>query len=71
MKGKDVVIGGTYLTRIGTELARVVVVAAVTLYGRRIMTGYVVRREGEEDRLPKPRSAAALRVDLRAQGPLT
>ena len=64
MKQKDVVIGETYLTRIGEELARVVVVSihADRPYMReKVRTTFTVRREGETVHLPKRRTAAALR----------
>jgi hypothetical protein len=59
MKTKDVIVGQTYLARIGTELARVVVIAKVTDYKDRVK--FQVRRESERSPLPKARSAAALR----------
>ena len=72
MKTEDVKIGGTYETRIGQNLCRVVVVdrkegsrgwvGAVSgkRYNKR-RASFSVRRENETRTLPKPRSAAALR----------
>ena len=65
MKTADVVIGATYLTRVGGSLVRVVVVrkenplAFSTL--RRRQVRFTVRRVGEERVLPKTRTASALR----------
>ena len=64
MKQKDVVVGNTYLTYIGTTLSRVVVVQIrepIPGYDRSRCARYVVRRENEERSLPKFRTAAALR----------
>jgi hypothetical protein len=62
VKLADVKIGEVYLTKIGEELARVVVVdrrLEPTRKGYR--TTFRVRREGERELLPKSRTAAALR----------
>lgn len=60
MKLKDVVIGGVYVTRIGAELARVVVIAKYE--NSRGKMAFRVRREGMDCcALPKMRTAAALR----------
>lgn len=63
MKLKDVVIGETYLTRIGERLARVIVVGTRedTFSGR---TRFLVRRVGEDRVLPKSRAPSALREFL-------
>jgi hypothetical protein len=66
MKAKDVVVGETYLTKIGAALARVVVVRETAgrmnySTGREGPVRFVVRREGESTPLPKPRAASALR----------
>ncbi len=59
MKHKDVVVGNTYETKIGGELARVIVRCETTdLKGR---NKWRVRREDGNTDLPKARSAAALR----------
>lgn len=60
MKNADVSIGGTYLTYIGEELCRVVVIGRrETAYSKRV--AYVVRREEQTQALPKVRTPAALR----------
>lgn len=67
MKQANVQIGATYETRIGEEIARVVVVRMVTELTRgafgskRNQTRFEVRREGESKPLPKLRAASALR----------
>lgn len=63
MKLKDVTYGETYLTKIGESLARVVVLGEAYrgTYRGNGPTRFWVRREGEVTRLPKPRTAAALR----------
>jgi hypothetical protein len=76
MKTKDVVIGATYLCRIGAELCRVVVVAKTVNHAGR--TAYRIRREDDIGRLaefagvtwealPKLRSAAALHTEEQAR----
>lgn len=70
MKHADVVVGQTYLTRIGGELARVVVVNAViehtythrytAMEKCRTSCRFRLRREGVATLLPKTRTAAAL-----------
>lgn len=69
MKQENVRIGMVYETRIGGELARVVIVAARTGTASRDRWGVVrkdrltfeVRRIDGESLLPKARTAAALR----------
>lgn len=68
MKAKGVVIGETYLTKIGNRLARVVVVClvrgTVTWHrtdGRRNPDRFQVRAVNGTKPLPKYRTAAALR----------
>ncbi len=66
MKIAEVVIGQTYLTKVGETLVRVMVVDKVHGYGspysdRRTQDKFRVRREGEARVLPKARTAAALR----------
>ena len=60
MKTKDVVIGETYLTKIGNSLARVIVVELRpdSFSGR---PRFLVRKEGDDRVLPKSRAASALR----------
>lgn len=59
MKQADVKVGETYWTKIGEQLAKVVVVGTrVDLKGR---TRFTVRRLSEGRYLPKSRTAAALR----------
>ena len=65
MKLADVVIGETYLTKIGGNLVRVVVVRKAEKpgfnYSSRRQASFAVRRAGEVRELPKSRTAAALR----------
>jgi hypothetical protein len=65
MKVKEIQIGGTYLTKIGEERVRVVVVDRVPMLGgyqgdRQRPDRFRVRRENEARVLPKWRTAAAL-----------
>jgi hypothetical protein len=60
MKQADVKEGETYLTLIGGNLAKVVVMQAVTGFGTK--TRFIVRRQEEVRALPKYRTAAALRT---------
>lgn len=65
MKRTDVKVGGVYLCYIGTFLAHVVVTGTVEGYvlaGRKIPDRFTVRRLTEGKNLPKPRTAAALRI---------
>lgn len=67
MKTKDIIVGGTYLTYIGQALSRVEVVGVVegredATFASDRRTRFRVRRVGESTPLPKPRSAAALRL---------
>jgi len=59
MKQADVKVGETYLTYIGTNLCKVVVMREEQNSDNR--TVYRVRRVQENCLLPKPRTAAALR----------
>ena len=64
MKQSEIQVGGHYLTRIGQELAHVVVVSmreSGSLFSKRVQTRFIVRRHNEATPLPKARSAAALR----------
>lgn len=66
MKMKDIVVGATYLTYIGSNLSRVVVVSRVegdktSPFASNRRLSFRVRREDETTVLPKRRSAAALR----------
>jgi hypothetical protein len=61
MKQAEVEIGGTYYTRIGEELAPVVVVYKTTDYKGK--TVFAVQRVEDDRILPKHRTAAALRKE--------
>ncbi len=65
MKTIDVVIGETYLCKVGKQLVPVVVTAKVEGYmrasGRREPDAFCIRRLGKNVNLPKQRRAAALR----------
>jgi len=70
MKTSDVKLGSVYLTRIGGALCPVTVTAeaprrrAYSALGNPDREGparFYVKRHGETERLPKPRTAAALR----------
>jgi hypothetical protein len=60
MKTSDIVIGNTYMSRIGSELCKVEVVGIRPRVDGRVV--FNVRRPGDWRILPKARSAAALRV---------
>lgn len=64
MKTHEVVVGETYLCKVGEALAKVTVVAKVTgreTCGRKDRDSFIVRRVGTDINLPKYRTAAALR----------
>jgi len=64
VKQNEIQVGGHYLTRIGQELAHVVVIRSETrtsVFSKRVQTRFIVRRHNEATSLPKARSAAALR----------
>lgn len=68
MKQSEVIIGQTYYTRIGEELAAVEVVAMIpgnpnSRWSDEKRTTYTVKRVGENVCLPKRRTAAALRKE--------
>jgi hypothetical protein len=74
MKLEHVHVGQVYLTRIGQELARVVVVckheSQLGVDTRFRKTTFTVRRVEEQRVLPSRRTAAALKPDLNAKAPL-
>jgi hypothetical protein len=70
MKQADVKLAGVYLTRVSGELVRVLVRGIVgvpvdidyTKQRYRVVKRYLVQRIDTKTNLPKPRSAAALRL---------
>ena len=64
MKQAEIEQGKTYMTKVGGELAEVVVVHILHMqdtYTKRNVTRYRLRRVGDTGGLPKLRTAAAIR----------
>lgn len=65
MKQKDVVIGQTYITLVSGTPTRVVVLAETHNFSKRAL--FVVKREDNGQRLPKPRTPAALHDPIKPE----